>query len=129
MLTRSVARATWNGSVLVESDDTVVVEGNHYFLFDGVADGVLQPSLRIASGVAAILIYPLIALYILDSAGLIDLVALVLQENGRLGSNALVVLHEKDACRHPSIVTHRQPLSAAAAVSRHEAGVVVPGHG
>jgi len=24
-------RATWNGSVLAESDDTVVVEGNHYF--------------------------------------------------------------------------------------------------
>ncbi|QIS11152.1 DUF427 domain-containing protein [Nocardia arthritidis] len=24
-------RATWNGVVLAESDDTVVVEGNHYF--------------------------------------------------------------------------------------------------
>lgn len=24
-------RATWNGSTLAESDDTVVVEGNHYF--------------------------------------------------------------------------------------------------
>jgi uncharacterized protein (DUF427 family) len=24
-------RATWNGAVLAESDDTVVVEGNHYF--------------------------------------------------------------------------------------------------
>jgi uncharacterized protein (DUF427 family) len=24
-------RATWNGEVLAESDDTVVVEGNHYF--------------------------------------------------------------------------------------------------
>ncbi len=24
-------RATWNGTVLAESDDTVVVEGNHYF--------------------------------------------------------------------------------------------------
>lgn len=23
--------ATWNGTVLAESDDTVVVEGNHYF--------------------------------------------------------------------------------------------------
>ena len=39
----------------------------------GRYDGVLPPSLRIASGVAAILIYPLIALYVLDSAGLIDL--------------------------------------------------------
>jgi len=24
-------RATWHGAVLAESDDTVVVEGNHYF--------------------------------------------------------------------------------------------------
>lgn len=24
-------KATWNGRVLAESDDTVVVEGNHYF--------------------------------------------------------------------------------------------------
>ncbi|GLZ81457.1 hypothetical protein Afil01_62640 [Actinorhabdospora filicis] len=24
-------RATWNGAVLAESDDTVIVEGNHYF--------------------------------------------------------------------------------------------------
>jgi uncharacterized protein (DUF427 family) len=26
-----MARATWNGAVLAESDRTVVVEGNHYF--------------------------------------------------------------------------------------------------
>jgi uncharacterized protein (DUF427 family) len=26
-----VARAEWNGAVLAESDETVVVEGNHYF--------------------------------------------------------------------------------------------------
>ena len=24
-------KATWNGQVLAESDDTIVVEGNHYF--------------------------------------------------------------------------------------------------
>jgi uncharacterized protein (DUF427 family) len=24
-------KASWNGTVLAESDDTVVVEGNHYF--------------------------------------------------------------------------------------------------
>ena len=24
-------RAVWNGQILAESDDTVVVEGNHYF--------------------------------------------------------------------------------------------------
>ncbi|MDP9405100.1 MAG: DUF427 domain-containing protein [Actinomycetota bacterium] len=26
-----MAKATWNGTVLAESDETVVVEGNHYF--------------------------------------------------------------------------------------------------
>jgi uncharacterized protein (DUF427 family) len=31
-----MVRATWNGVVLAESDDTVVVEGNHYFPPDAV---------------------------------------------------------------------------------------------
>ena len=26
-----MARATWNGVVVAESDETIVVEGNHYF--------------------------------------------------------------------------------------------------
>ena len=26
-----MAKAVWNGAVLAESDDTIVVEGNHYF--------------------------------------------------------------------------------------------------
>ena len=26
-----MAKATWNGTVIAESDETVVVEGNHYF--------------------------------------------------------------------------------------------------
>ena len=26
-----MARAVWNGTVIAESDDTIVVEGNHYF--------------------------------------------------------------------------------------------------
>ena len=26
-----MAKATWNGAVLAESDETIVVEGNHYF--------------------------------------------------------------------------------------------------
>lgn len=26
-----MAKATWNGAVIAESSDTVVVEGNHYF--------------------------------------------------------------------------------------------------
>jgi uncharacterized protein (DUF427 family) len=29
-------RATWNDTVLAESDDTIVVEGNHYFPPDDV---------------------------------------------------------------------------------------------
>ena len=39
-----MARATWNGTLLAESDETVVVEGNHYFPPSSVVDGVLQPS-------------------------------------------------------------------------------------
>ena len=31
-----MAKATWNGVVLAESDDTVIVEGNHYFPADSV---------------------------------------------------------------------------------------------
>ena len=29
-------KATWNGAVLAESDNTVVVEGNHYFPMDSI---------------------------------------------------------------------------------------------
>jgi uncharacterized protein (DUF427 family) len=29
-------KAVWNGQVLAESDDTVVVEGNHYFPVDSI---------------------------------------------------------------------------------------------
>ena len=39
-----MARATWNGVLLAESGETVVVEGNHYFPPASVVDGVLQPS-------------------------------------------------------------------------------------
>jgi uncharacterized protein (DUF427 family) len=37
-------KATWNGAVIAESDDTVVVEGNHYFPRDSVADEFLVAS-------------------------------------------------------------------------------------
>ena len=37
-------RAVWNGAVIAESDDTVVVEGNHYFPLDSVDEAVLRPS-------------------------------------------------------------------------------------
>ena len=39
-----MATATWNGTVIASSDDTVVVEGNHYFPLDSVAPGVLAES-------------------------------------------------------------------------------------
>jgi uncharacterized protein (DUF427 family) len=31
-----MAKAIWNGAVLAESDDTVIVEGNHYFPRDSI---------------------------------------------------------------------------------------------
>lgn len=36
-------KAVWNGTVIAESDDTVVVEGNHYFPPDSVnADYIVK---------------------------------------------------------------------------------------
>ncbi len=37
-------RATWNGRTLAESDDTVVVEGNHYFPRASVDEAFVTPS-------------------------------------------------------------------------------------
>lgn len=37
-------RATWNGHVIAESDDTVVVEGNHYFPAESVNRELLRDS-------------------------------------------------------------------------------------
>jgi uncharacterized protein (DUF427 family) len=37
-------RATWNGATIAESDDTVVVEGNHYFPADAVRSDLLEAS-------------------------------------------------------------------------------------
>ncbi len=37
-------KATWNGTVIAESDDTVVVERNHYFPIDSVKPEVLRES-------------------------------------------------------------------------------------
>ena len=39
-----MARAIWNGTVLAESDETVVVEGNHYFPVESVRASLLEPS-------------------------------------------------------------------------------------
>jgi len=37
-------KATWNGTVIAESDDTVVVEGNHYFPRDAIKPEHFRPS-------------------------------------------------------------------------------------
>jgi len=37
-------KAIWNGVVLAESDDTVVVEGNHYFPRDSLVEEYFEPS-------------------------------------------------------------------------------------
>lgn len=36
--------ASWNGTVIAESDDTVVVEGNHYFPRDAIKDEYFSES-------------------------------------------------------------------------------------
>ena len=37
-------KAIWQDTVIAETDDTVVVEGNHYFPIDAVDSRFLQPS-------------------------------------------------------------------------------------
>ena len=37
-------KAVWKGTVVAESDDTVVVEGNHYFPADAIRTDFLLPS-------------------------------------------------------------------------------------
>lgn len=37
-------RAVWNGTVLAESADTIVVEGNHYFPPDSIRQEYFSPS-------------------------------------------------------------------------------------
>jgi uncharacterized protein (DUF427 family) len=39
-----MATATWNGAVIASSDNTVLVEGNHYFPLDSVTPDVLADS-------------------------------------------------------------------------------------
>lgn len=39
-----MATATWNGKVIAQSDETVVVEGNHYFPPDSVRSEYLKAS-------------------------------------------------------------------------------------
>lgn len=39
-----MAKAVWNGTVLAESDQTVIVEGNHYFPPDTLHSEYFKPS-------------------------------------------------------------------------------------
>jgi uncharacterized protein (DUF427 family) len=39
-----MATASWNGTVIAESDDIVTVEGNAYFPREAVREDVLRPS-------------------------------------------------------------------------------------
>jgi uncharacterized protein (DUF427 family) len=39
-------RAIWNGEVIAESDDTAIVEGNHYFPLAAVRPEVLRASTK-----------------------------------------------------------------------------------
>jgi uncharacterized protein (DUF427 family) len=39
-----MATATWHGKIIARSDDTVIVEGNHYFPSDAVDKESLRPS-------------------------------------------------------------------------------------
>lgn len=39
-----MAKATWNGAVLAESTDTVIVEGNHYFPASSLNQGYFSES-------------------------------------------------------------------------------------
>ena len=37
-------KAIWNGTTLADSNDTIVVEGNHYFPADAVQSEYFRPS-------------------------------------------------------------------------------------
>ena len=39
-----MVKAVWNGTIIAESQDTVVVEGNHYFPRESVDDRCLKDS-------------------------------------------------------------------------------------
>jgi uncharacterized protein (DUF427 family) len=39
-----MVEARWNGALIASSDDTVIVEGNHYFPADAVDASLLTPS-------------------------------------------------------------------------------------
>lgn len=45
----ALMKAVWNGTVIAESDDTVIVEGNHYFPRDSVKADLVRDSATTSS--------------------------------------------------------------------------------
>jgi uncharacterized protein (DUF427 family) len=41
---QTMVKAVWNNTTIAESDDTVVVEGNHYFPLESLDQSLLRPS-------------------------------------------------------------------------------------
>ena len=39
-----MVKAVWNGFTIADSDDTVVIENNHYFPLDAIDPALLKPS-------------------------------------------------------------------------------------
>jgi uncharacterized protein (DUF427 family) len=46
MRRKQLMQAVWNGTVVAESNDTVVVEGNHYFPPESLKQACFRPSTR-----------------------------------------------------------------------------------
>jgi uncharacterized protein (DUF427 family) len=44
LLEETIMKAIWNGTIIAESDDTVVVEGNHYFPPESLVEAHFRPS-------------------------------------------------------------------------------------
>lgn len=42
-------KAVWNGAIIAESNDTILLEGNHYFLFDSINQEFLRESAHTTS--------------------------------------------------------------------------------
>ena len=43
-------KAIWNGAILAESDNTVVVEGNHYFPADSIKKAAMRKTSDFENG-------------------------------------------------------------------------------
>jgi hypothetical protein len=55
-------KAKWNNELIAESDNTIIVENNHYFPFDAVSKDFLKPSsyIQLVHGKGLLHIIPLL---------------------------------------------------------------------